>query len=31
MMEIGNWIGGDQYSGRIIQFANAQGVRRVRV
>ena len=26
MMEIGNWIGGDQYSGRIIQFANAQGV-----
>jgi small-conductance mechanosensitive channel len=21
MMEIGNWIGGDQYSGRIIQFA----------
>jgi small-conductance mechanosensitive channel len=24
MMEIGNWIGGDQYSGRIIQFANAQ-------
>ncbi len=23
MMEIGNWIGGDQYSGRIIQFANA--------
>jgi small-conductance mechanosensitive channel len=24
MMEIGNWIGGDQYSGRLIQFANAQ-------
>ncbi|MGC2744217.1 MAG: mechanosensitive ion channel family protein [Candidatus Angelobacter sp.] len=24
MMEIGHWIGGDQYSGRIIQFANAQ-------
>jgi small-conductance mechanosensitive channel len=24
MMEIGNWIGGDQFSGRIIQFANAQ-------
>ena len=24
MMEVGNWIGGDQYSGRIIQFANAQ-------
>jgi small-conductance mechanosensitive channel len=24
MMEIGNWIGGDQYSGRIIQFANAR-------
>jgi small-conductance mechanosensitive channel len=24
MMEIGNWIGGDQYSGRMIQFANAQ-------
>jgi small-conductance mechanosensitive channel len=24
MMEIGNWISGDQYSGRIIQFANAQ-------
>ncbi|HEY2232600.1 MAG TPA: mechanosensitive ion channel domain-containing protein [Candidatus Angelobacter sp.] len=24
MMEIGNWIGGDQYSGRVIQFANAQ-------
>jgi small-conductance mechanosensitive channel len=24
MMEIGNWVGGDQYSGRIIQFANAQ-------
>ena len=24
VMEIGNWIGGDQYSGRIIQFANAQ-------
>lgn len=24
MMEIGNWIGGDQYSGRTIQFANAQ-------
>ncbi len=24
MMEIGNWIGGDQYSGRIVQFANAQ-------
>jgi small-conductance mechanosensitive channel len=24
MMEIGNWIGGDQYSGRIIRFANAQ-------
>lgn len=23
MMEIGNWISGDQYSGRIIQFANA--------
>ncbi len=23
MMEIGNWIGGDQYSGRMIQFANA--------
>ena len=24
MMEIGNWISGDQYSGRTIQFANAQ-------
>ena len=24
MMEIGNWVKGDQYSGRIIQFANAQ-------
>lgn len=24
MMEIGNWVGGDQYSGRIIQFANAE-------
>lgn len=24
MMEIGNWIGGDQYSGRILQFPNAQ-------
>jgi small-conductance mechanosensitive channel len=24
MMEIGNWIGADQYSGRIIQFANAR-------
>lgn len=24
IMEIGNWIKGDQYSGRIIQFANAQ-------
>jgi small-conductance mechanosensitive channel len=24
MMEIGNWIGGDQYSGRIIQFSNDQ-------
>lgn len=24
MMEIGNWIGGDQFSGRIIQFPNAQ-------
>ncbi len=24
MMEIGNWIGGDQYTGRIIQFANAE-------
>lgn len=24
MMEIGNWIGGDQYSGRIVQFANAK-------
>jgi small-conductance mechanosensitive channel len=24
MMEIGNWIHGDQYSGRTIQFANAQ-------
>src|SRR5947209_6650718 len=24
MMEIGYWIGGDQYSGRIMQFANAQ-------
>jgi small-conductance mechanosensitive channel len=24
MMEIGNWISGDQYSGRRIQFANAQ-------
>lgn len=24
MMEIGNWIKGDQYSGRIVQFANAQ-------
>ena len=24
MMEIGNWISGDQYSGRIVQFANAQ-------
>lgn len=24
MMEIGNWISGDQYSGRLIQFANAQ-------
>jgi small-conductance mechanosensitive channel len=24
MMEIGNWIKGDQYSGRTIQFANAQ-------
>jgi len=23
-MEIGNWIGGDQYSGRIIQFAHAE-------
>jgi small-conductance mechanosensitive channel len=23
MMEIGNWIGGDQVSGRIVQFANA--------
>lgn len=24
MMEIGNWISGDQYSGRILQFPNAQ-------
>ena len=24
MMEIGNWVGGDQYSGRMIQFANAE-------
>lgn len=24
MMEIGNWIKADQYSGRIVQFANAQ-------
>lgn len=24
MMEIGSWIGGDQYSGRITQFANAE-------
>src|SRR5437660_12770746 len=24
MLEIGNWVKGDQYSGRIIQFANAQ-------
>jgi small-conductance mechanosensitive channel len=24
MMEIGNWISADQYSGRIIQFANAR-------
>jgi len=24
IMEIGNWIGGDQYTGRIIQIANAQ-------
>ncbi len=24
MMEIGNWVQGDQYSGRIIQFSNAQ-------
>lgn len=24
MMEIGNWVSGDQYSGRTIQFANAQ-------
>ena len=24
IMEIGNWIGGDQYSGRILQFPNAQ-------
>lgn len=24
LMEIGNWIGGDQYSGRILQFPNAQ-------
>jgi small-conductance mechanosensitive channel len=24
MMEVGNWIGGDQFSGRIVQFANAQ-------
>jgi small-conductance mechanosensitive channel len=24
MMEIGNWIHGDQYSGRILQFPNAQ-------
>ena len=24
MLEIGNWIGGDQYSGRILQFPNAQ-------
>lgn len=24
MMEIGNWIHGDQYTGRIVQFANAQ-------
>src|SRR3954469_3581968 len=24
MMEVGNWIGGDQASGRIVQFANAQ-------
>src|SRR3954471_5198647 len=23
MMEVGNWIGGDQASGRIVQFANA--------
>ncbi len=24
LMEIGNWIGGDQYSGRILQLPNAQ-------
>jgi small-conductance mechanosensitive channel len=24
IMEIGNWIGGDQYTGRILQFPNAQ-------
>ena len=24
MLEIGNWISGDQYSGRILQFPNAQ-------
>jgi len=24
IMDIGNWIGGDQYTGRIIQIANAQ-------
>lgn len=24
MMEIGNWVHGDQYSGRVIQFSNAQ-------
>lgn len=24
MMEIGNWISGDQYTGRILQFPNAQ-------
>lgn len=24
MMEIGNWVGGDQPSGRIVQFSNAQ-------
>jgi small-conductance mechanosensitive channel len=24
LMEVGNWIAGDQFSGRIVQFANAQ-------
>ena len=31
IMEIGNWIGGDQYSGRILQFPNAQIFRRWRL